>query len=386
MEVAWNAQMNKMASTLLLRAMKQTCLVLTVCFLSWPACAQEKNEDEAFLDFIKADPKATPAQDLPTPTPSQAMGMLKKWKAYEAAQIEKLNQAILDARKIACEMLTKKALSATAGERESLLKISDKLSQLPADTPLGPAPGRPEAQEKALLGAWEIKNNGGWWKEFKADGIAMWKDGGSSPWRWIDPEAGVLSSDGEWSNLYWIEKPGLIRLTNKDFICFTAVKVPTPPALPVNPVVSKLNASETSQRAALSESLDGSRKRVVAWLLDKARVMHGEEATELVRAVRQLETEADEKSDPGGRLAGVWHWDRNELLFRAQGLVTSKEGRKLGRWGWTTEAMTHFAVVLNGGKAATDIYLAPGPSDPRQTTLEAHRITGGKITATRTLP
>lgn len=364
-------------------------MVLTACLISWNVPAQETAEDAAFLDFIKADPKLPEAPNIPPPTPTEAAAMLGRWKKYEAAQMAKLQQSLSEARKIAIEMLSKKAISATGLVRDGLLREVEYLRNLAPDAPLSTIPEQGELRQNALLGFWtnkERENDPNWVLEFRADGKHKYSDGKLVPWHWIDADAGVLGSGQNWADLYWMEKPGFLLSINAKHFRYTIFRKPTPPAKPKDPIIIKLNASEIAQRRSTMEALTAQRNKVVKWLFDKAKKMPPAEISILIQDVRQIEVEADKQGGYAALLAGLWKWDNSEITFQPYGVLLSKDGRPAGRWGWIDEKRTHFAVVLNGGKKAKDVFLAQSPVNATQPTVEAHRLANGHLIATRTLP
>ena len=254
-------------------------------------------------------------------------------------------------------------------------------------------PGKDEARYKSVLGVWTPKGQS-WSREILPRGrlIARGRITEESYWHWIDPEAGVLAfaekSDGSapFLDLLWLEKPESLRLVNCDSFRITFLKQPGAPASSTDPAIIKANSDEAAQRAALTQELDPKRKKVVIWLLDRAKKLPSTEVTDLLQEIRRIEAVADEKAWFPSKLAGLWHWDRSDLTFQPYGIIASKEGRKLGRWGWVEGKHNWFAVVLNGGKNAADIYIAKPPKDASQTSIEVHRMVGAHIPITRTLP
>jgi hypothetical protein len=363
------------------------CL-LTVLILTGPLMAQEPAEDSSFLEFLKgdnADP-TTPAKDAGTSAPTDPGAMLAKWKRHEKTETDKLNAEFTAARKVAVEMLAKKALSATTTARDAAMREVDRIKELPADSPLSYISGNEVARFTTLMGVWRCKENG-WSPEFMSNGIISEREDRQFQWHWIDPAAGVLGSGKDWAHLFWMEKPGIMRGINKKWYRFTMEKKAAVTNVPaVDPVIVKLHSNESAQRSALSVELEKQRKRVVTWVMEKAKQTPTSDVSDLLQQLRQMDVEADQKSGYASTLAGIWHWDRTDMLFRPHGVLATKEGRQVGRWSWVDEEMGRFAVVLNGGKTAGDIYLTDAPEDPKQLIFEAHRIVGGHIPVTRVLP
>ena len=367
--------------------MKRCLLVLTACLHSWNLPAQETLDETAFLEFIKANPKSPTPKELPTPTPSEAMAMLEKWKAYEKAETTKLQAGISAARAVAVEMLTKKALGANGAARESLMKEVDAIRALSPEALLSYIPGSNEARYRALVGVWAMKD-AAWRREYQPRGTVLALESGNAswPWHWIDGEAGVVGTANGYADLFWMEKPGVIRGINNRYWRFTLSKTSAALCPPTDPVIVKLNATEATQRSALNALLATQRNRVITWLLDKAKNLPAAEVSNLMQKIRNVESEADAKSGFASKLTGLWRWEKTDLLFQPYGIVASKTGRKLGQWDWVEPDFSRFAIVLNGGKTGADIFIAPPPADSHQISIEAHQIVGGKITATRTLP
>jgi hypothetical protein len=358
---------------------------LIALLLTGPLLAQETADDAAFLEFLKADPTAPTKEATPAP-PLDPLGMLAKWKLHEKAQTDKLNAEFMAGRKVATEMLAKKALSAPATARETAMREVERIKELPGETPLSYISGTDVARFTALLGGWRGKEDS-WSPEFLPNGLVKERADKQVQWHWVDAEAGVLATGKDWAHLYWMEKPGIMRGINKHWYRFTMEKKAATAAIPaVDPIIVKLNSNESAQRAALSVELDKQRKRVIAWVLEKAKQSPGGDVSEVMQQLRQMEVEADQRSGYASKLKGIWHWDRTDMLFQPNGVLATKQGRKVGRWSWADEEMNRFAVVLNGGKTSGDIYFVDAPSDPQQLTFEAHRLAGAHIPVTRILP
>ena len=264
------------------------------------------------------------------------------------------------------------------------MKEAERIKNLIPEVPLTYTAGRNEKPYQSLIGAWTDGDHSEWTPEFLPGGKVVNRDGKTDVWHWIDAEAGVIGSGNGWSNLYYIEKPGLIRTISKKRDRNTLTKIPGQKVPPTDSVILNLHSSEVAQRAAFTALTTAQRKRVLDCVIAQAKSLPAEEATELFKDVRRVESTVDERSGRAGMLMGVWKWDSTELSFQSHGIVTGKDGRKIGTWGWVDTGTIDFAVVLKGGKGADDVFIA-SPPNAGQTSVQVYPMVGKAFTATRSL-
>ena len=366
--------------------MKQFLLLLTTCFIPWLTCAQETADDAGFLEFLNADPKAPPSADANTPA-----AMLEKWTAHEKAQIEKLHRDLTAARKIAGEMLTKKALTLTGPAQSDLQAETERISSLEAGKLLTYDDSRDPTKYAGVLGVW-VDRNAGWTHEFLPQGIVKYDTGQTGTWWWIDADAGVLGHGkhgADYADLIWLERPGQFRYINRQRTRFKLVKSSGPSAVATDPIVRKLHAQEQLQRSQHTLALRSQMEKVLAWLKRKADATSTseEDKSSARQAMKDLLDVAVLKPDSALRLHGFWRWDKDEIIFQDGGAVVSRIGTKpLGRWNWLSVDQLEFGVVMRGGHTPAEIQLASPPTTPRQPSIQVYRLDSGQFTATRTFP
>lgn len=363
---------------------------ITFGLLLATACHAESTvSDDEFFDFIRADVKKAPVPPPPVKTPTEAEAMLEKWRNYEQTRTEKQKADTAAARKILVEMLLKKSLTATPEGRAILLAESERIKGLAPDAPLLCFGGSNTAKFSEVVGKWVFKYDNNVMKyDYTPTGEYRGPVAANSSWHWVDEEAGVIATkEPKFANLCWLEKPGMFSVVNCKASRFKkekslSQKLPAP-----DPAVTNLNATESTQRQALSSELLVQRQRVINWLLDKAKQMSVDEMAQVVAKVHTLETQAEQLSDSVAKLKGKWNWENKEITFQAGGIIANRAGQKVGRWSWLAGDKANFAVVFNGAKATgKDIFLTKSPADDTQTTFEAHRLSSGHISVTRKLP
>ena len=345
-------------------------ILLSVVLLALgPVNAQETDPSGGIFDFSDLDvpPAEVPKDELPEKRPPpeddplagyplEVRAVLEKLAKFETAKRAGMQKQIVAGRKVAAEILAKRAAAADASLRPAILERAGQLEAMPPEVTLEVAPKkRGAAASGYLFTSWKCPEFG-WTNLHSKDGSIFRKGRLRGHWRWLDETQAicVFSYDDGYVEVCQFENatdPQKARIVNMNSGTCTLERVASKTAAPgaekvdaSDPAV-QLAASEGKLRAGTEGLIKSKQAKVAAWMLQLAPRLRGEQVRLVVEKATQMEQKsAAGQIDPGEAFGGMWQWQGKTLEFKAGG-AAFLGGFKVGRWFWGRD--DHKIVVFS---------------------------------------
>jgi len=357
-------------------------LLFAVLLVPRPVNGQEVAPGGGIFDFSDLDvPPAevlkedaagkppVPEEDPLAGYPDEVRMVLEKLAAFEAAKQRALNKQITEARKVAAEILSKRAANADAATRGTLLKRAGEVESLPPEQPLESDSKKKNSPAlDSLLGNWKPSEHR-WTDNFLADGKIYRGGQVRGQWQPLDEKLGLFYFNYDTGSVavFQLEKPAGARNGRIVFSwggasgvkrTDTANAPRIAAAAGANDPVTQLAANESTLRAAHDTLIQSKRSKVAAWLLHLAPKSRGEQTRLLVERAAALERKAVPGIlQPDEHLGRVWQWRGKPLEFKEGGTVMVGSG-KGGVWQWGRDAQKIIVFSLDEQKSGGIAYLS----------------------------